>query len=66
MTNAGHSLVSGQYPAVPPDQLAALDKIDSEQRKLAQRSGRTHVIATLPARTAQGKIVGRASAAGYG
>jgi hypothetical protein len=36
-----------------------LDAADREQRRLAQRQGRSHPIAQLPATTRTGKVVGR-------
>ena len=42
--------------------ISKLDKHDTVLRREAQRSGRSHHIATLPAKRTDGKIVGRAEA----
>jgi len=48
-------------PRISQQLCEKLDKEDAEQRKAAQRQGHSHVLARLPARTAEGKIAGRPS-----
>jgi hypothetical protein len=44
-----------------PKELLRLDEVDRAARRQAQQQGRSHAIASLPAKTVEGKIVGRIS-----
>jgi len=53
---------NGNARRLPENTVLKLDEADREQRRLAQRQGRSHPIARTPATTCTGRVVGRVTA----
>ena len=58
-------MLSGEFAPLHAEAIVKLDAVDGELRKKAHRAGRTHFIGKVPARKADGAIVGRIAASGY-
>ena len=61
-TKCSALLLSGAYTKLSAETVSQLDLHDRESRKLAQRAGHSHVIASAPATNSSGVVIGRVCA----